>query len=100
MPINQLIKNVLQGDNMKFLQCVAWGGLSILLYSATAVAQDAASSAADPQTQNPAPASSKEQAAQEQRKSKDSNKRSTPIEPFVPSEEVSPDRSISFPVDI
>lgn len=87
---------------MKILKLVVWS-LLVFLCSATTGAQDTATSAADPQTQksaNPAPAANKEQATQEQQKAEDLNKRSAPIESFVPSEKVSPDRSISFPVDI
>jgi hypothetical protein len=87
---------------MKILKLVVWG-LLVFLCSATTGAQDNATSAADAQTQksaSPAPTANKEQATQEQQKAEDLNKRSAPIETFVPSEKVSPDRSISFPVDI
>ncbi len=91
---------------MKFRKLIVLGAL-VVLCSAHAGAVDTKANTttteADLQTQNPAqpePATNAEQANQEQQKAKTSTKRSKPIEPFVPSEKVSPDRSVSFPVDI
>ncbi len=92
---------------MKFRKLIVLGAL-VVLCSAHAGAIDTTANTtteADLQSQNPAqpepePATNAEQANQEQQKAKTSTKRSKPIEPFVPSEKVSPDRSVSFPVDI
>ena len=90
---------------MKFRKLIVLGAL-VVLCSAHAGAVDTTANTtteADLQSQNPAqpePATNAERANQDQQEAKPSTKRSKPIEPFVPSEKVSPDRSVSFPVDI
>ena len=86
---------------MKVLKIIV-AGLFIFLCSTTAIAKDTATSDTDRRSQEGAtnPAPNKTEATQKQQKTDASKHRPAPIESFVPSEKVSPDRSISFPVDI
>ena len=87
---------------MKLQKLIVWV-LLMFLFSTTAGAADPKTTEAELQSQTPAqaePATNAEQANQEQHKAKAAPKRSKPVDSFVPSEKVSPDRSVSFPVDI